>query len=108
RAHCRSLAVHLMLQSWFVSVLYLFFSVPVPHRGLRSFPTRRSSDLAERDEASARHVAAQEPVDAGADGRRRRAVLPERASVNRRSEEHTSELQSHLNLVCRLLLEKKK
>src|SRR5260370_11619559 len=27
---------------------------------------------------------------------------------NRRSEEHTSELQSHLNLVCRLLLEKKK
>src|SRR5207237_10869555 len=28
--------------------------------------------------------------------------------VHRRSEEHTSELQSHLNLVCRLLLEKKK
>src|SRR5260370_15861353 len=28
--------------------------------------------------------------------------------VARRSEEHTSELQSHLNLVCRLLLEKKK
>src|SRR5690242_21131147 len=26
----------------------------------------------------------------------------------RRSEEHTSELQSHVNLVCRLLLEKKK
>src|SRR5467141_4269181 len=25
-----------------------------------------------------------------------------------RSEEHTSELQSHLNIVCRLLLEKKK
>src|SRR5260370_15298324 len=29
-------------------------------------------------------------------------------SFTRRSEEHTSELQSHLNLVCRLLLEKKK
>src|SRR5260370_15492572 len=28
--------------------------------------------------------------------------------VATRSEEHTSELQSHLNLVCRLLLEKKK
>src|SRR5260370_8411030 len=27
--------------------------------------------------------------------------------VGGRSEEHTSELQSHLNLVCRLLLEKK-
>src|SRR5260370_18237116 len=31
------------------------------------------------------------------------ATLP----LVRRSEEHTSELQSHLNLVCRLLLEKK-
>src|SRR5260370_31084859 len=30
------------------------------------------------------------------------------ASNSARSEEHTSELQSHLNLVCRLLLEKKK
>src|SRR5260370_3018825 len=30
------------------------------------------------------------------------------ASHTKRSEEHTSELQSHLNLVCRLLLEKKK
>src|SRR4051812_49468303 len=29
-------------------------------------------------------------------------------SVPVRSEEHTSELQSHVNLVCRLLLEKKK
>src|SRR5260370_14229713 len=29
-------------------------------------------------------------------------------SARARSEEHTSELQSHLNLVCRLLLEKKK
>src|SRR5260370_8943016 len=28
--------------------------------------------------------------------------------ANDRSEEHTSELQSHLNLVCLLLLEKKK
>src|SRR5260370_18844252 len=34
-------------------------------------------------------------------------VEPERAR-SERSEEHTSELQSHLNLVCRLLLEKKK
>src|SRR5260370_27085731 len=30
------------------------------------------------------------------------------AAYTNRSEEHTSELQSHLNLVCRLLLEKKK
>src|SRR5947207_15369706 len=31
-----------------------------------------------------------------------------RAALARRSEEHTSELQSHSDLVCRLLLEKKK
>ena len=31
-----------------------------------------------------------------------------RAAVEDRSEEHTSELQSHHDLVCRLLLEKKK
>src|SRR5438034_11736144 len=49
-------------------------------------------------------------VAAGADvpaqielGRQRVAVAGER-----RSEEHTSELQSHSDLVCRLLLEKKK
>src|SRR2546422_1775742 len=30
------------------------------------------------------------------------------AALRRRSEEHTSELQSRLHLVCRLLLEKKK
>src|SRR5438477_6992940 len=33
---------------------------------------------------------------------------PLRACTQGRSEEHTSELQSHVNLVCRLLLEKKK
>src|SRR5260370_25115727 len=36
-------------------------------------------------------------------------VVDRRAAILEvRSEEHTSELQSHLNLVCRLLLEKKK
>src|SRR5688572_31558871 len=38
--------------------------------------------------------------------RRRAASLP--LPPGRRSEEHTSELQSQSNLVCRLLLEKKK
>src|SRR5947207_9285323 len=37
------------------------------------------------------------------------ATAPEAvAAPRRRSEEHTSELQSHSDLVCRLLLEKKK
>src|SRR5207237_9195611 len=34
-------------------------------------------------------------------------AVGQRHAQPRRSEEHTSELQSHLNLVCRLLLEKK-
>src|SRR5690242_21366161 len=50
-------------------------------------------------------------------GRRRNAIARGRGGTAgldgpipgwRRSEEHTSELQSHVNLVCRLLLEKKK
>src|SRR5438034_6988235 len=35
-------------------------------------------------------------------------ILSTRGTVAVRSEEHTSELQSHSDLVCRLLLEKKK
>src|SRR2546422_6209370 len=35
-------------------------------------------------------------------------VVPNSLAVGARSEEHTSELQSRLHLVCRLLLEKKK
>src|SRR5437588_2732747 len=45
-----------------------------------------------------------------AQGWRTASTRPSRArpSPGRRSEEHTSELQSHSDLVCRLLLEKKK
>src|SRR2546430_3562982 len=49
-------------------------------------------------EAAARRGVAEGRSDGGDDRRRR----------ERRSEEHTSELQSQSNLVCRLLLEKKK
>src|SRR2546430_6365543 len=54
-----------------------------------------------RDQAAVGRIAA-----APAGGRR---IEAEEAEVlTRRSEEHTSELQSQSNLVCRLLLEKKK
>src|SRR5260370_26917697 len=43
-----------------------------------------------------------------ATGSSARAAASGLGRSERRSEEHTSELQSHLNLVCRLLLEKKK
>src|SRR2546429_9802562 len=58
-------------------------------------------------------VTAQEHVDAGASALQRMrqpddgvVLLFQRGAI--RSEEHTSELQSRLHLVCRLLLEKKK
>src|SRR5699024_12295062 len=41
-------------------------------------------------------------------GRRCTTFSPSAAGLARRSEEHTSELQSRFDLVCRLLLEKKK
>src|SRR5688500_3253972 len=40
--------------------------------------------------------------------RRKRTSVPAPSACDSRSEEHTSELQSPCNLVCRLLLEKKK
>src|SRR5438093_13614863 len=60
------------------------------------------------DEFTARNEPAAEnepprPAYIVCDGRRQR-----RARIGYRSEEHTSELQSLTNLVCRLLLEKKK
>src|SRR5260370_14729776 len=49
--------------------------------------------------------ASQPPTAARVGGKSR---IISKMRIGRRSEEHTSELQSHLNLVCRLLLEKKK
>src|SRR5688572_31837189 len=72
------------------------------------FPTRRSSDLRVRRwrarRARSRGLPGGERL-----GLRRRAPRATRGrDGGRRSEEHTSELQSQSNLVCRLLLEKKK
>src|SRR5690606_41088842 len=84
------------------------------HRGLHSFPTRRSSDLPVSGPASSGWSVGSMPESpprraggpawlmcSGDDDHRGRPGRPQR------SEEHTSELQSRENLVCRLLLEKK-
>src|SRR5438477_2879749 len=87
----------------FVQSLSLFFLLirPTPRSTLFPYTTLfRSRDGGDRG----RRARARE-------GRRHRArpggvrALP---GGELRSEEHTSELQSHVNLVCRLLLEKKK
>src|SRR2546426_7084736 len=68
------------------------------------FRSARPPGLAPR---RARRLRARHGV--GARGRRVRAVREaRRIGGEHRSEEHTSELQSPCNLVCRLLLEKKK
>src|SRR5690348_17634012 len=81
------------------------FCVPGVHRyqtrrDPHSFPTRRSSDLARSGgpAGSGRTRSVRASRGAG------RAAIPPHS----RSEEHTSELQSPVHLVCRLLLEKKK
>src|SRR5438034_3975498 len=48
------------------------------------------------------------PVATGEQPRQWQAVNGVVRAIGERSEEHTSELQSHSDLVCRLLLEKKK
>src|SRR5690242_20979395 len=55
-----------------------------------------------------RKIVEQQTVQAVEHFTRSGAVFRQRAQDSPRSEEHTSELQSHVNLVCRLLLEKKK
>src|SRR5437660_7776024 len=78
-------------------LLFFFFYSSCAPRDLPSFPTRRSSDLDQNRQDPPRHVVG---------GHQWRPVA--RSAGGRRSEEHTSELQSRGHLVCRLLLEKKK
>src|SRR5690242_21599787 len=81
---------------------------------LYSFPTRRSSDLKLSPDAEneaqrlTATVLAEELVATPPDliGELTQ-IISQELEWQKRSEEHTSELQSHVNLVCRLLLEKK-
>src|SRR5438067_13198730 len=100
------------------SYLALFFFFLMLRRPPRStlfpyttlFRSQQGGDVAwivlqigvHRHDAPAAHGA-----EAGVGGRRFTCASPIRACASR-SEEHTSELQSRFDLVCRLLLEKKK
>src|SRR5438270_13812101 len=80
------------------------------HLHLHSFPTRRSSDLARRSAAKSVAVAYRSAgfFTSIFEMIRSSPVETFEFTSRNRSEEHTSELQSQSNLVCRLLLEKKK
>src|SRR5690606_39848802 len=105
----------------------LYLASAADPRGLPAFPTRRSSDLGTWRPGSASSTTCPRPSPPR--GRRSRCCPRTRrppsaptpspstrgccssgtttARCPARSEEHTSELQSRENLVCRLLLEKK-
>src|SRR5262249_60850111 len=72
----------------------------------RSLRLRRSASALEVPWCRTDRAASSQPNSRGDPGRAAAAALS--APLEGRSEEHTSELQSLTNLVCRLLLEKKK
>src|SRR5207248_9507002 len=94
-------------------LLPFFFSPPPAHRALHPFPTRRSSDLRGAGTRIAGRLGLAQRPPAFDDRDQRPPHVDQarhdgrRTGNARRSEEHTSELQSPYDLVCRLLLEKK-
>src|SRR5438876_10579582 len=94
------LIVSLFVFSVVVYLVFFFFFFLMIRRPPIStlFPTRRSSDLARNLSATATRLLNGKVLVTGGSG----------DNTAERSEEHTSELQSPVHLVCRLLLEKKK
>src|SRR5688572_32236089 len=76
-------------------------------RPLHSFPTRRSSDLDESTTPSLSESSHASPTPSPSVSACVAFETAGQLSHSSRSEEHTSELQSQSNLVCRLLLQKK-
>src|SRR5690606_40975243 len=99
-----------ILSSFMIFIFYCFRCHPYLH----SFPTRRSSDLLVNCLSTpAPSTRADSYNSSGIWRRPARKITIGEPKVHTfritrvRSEEHTSELQSRENLVCRLLLEKK-
>src|SRR5207248_7321415 len=105
-----SIAHAIVLDVDYAFFLYRSFD----HLDLHSFPTRRSSDLSDRRVLGEVPFPTIPRTPARRDQARTTPFRPGGAAVGcrhwraYRSEEHTSELQSPYDLVCRLLLEKKK
>src|SRR5690242_21359920 len=82
------------------------FRSPVPQEG----PQGKQLDGREGAQQKSRQqrAVAEFPGPGFQPQQRRHRQQSAEGPAQQRSEEHTSELQSHVNLVCRLLLEKKK
>src|SRR5436309_12429536 len=92
------------------ALCFLFVSCSRHHQALHSFPTRRSSDLRIDVDTEVETFVVRDLPESSFHVLRQ--IVEQNAAnfddLSQRSEEHTSELQSRENIVCRLLLEKKK
>src|SRR5256885_10058986 len=89
-----------------IYTLSLHDALPISH-GPKTFPTHPAVIDEQQIIRHLRHGALQMETTGHRNGDHFKAPLAEMRDTGR-SEEHTSELQSPCNLVCRLLLEKKK
>src|SRR5438034_1826788 len=97
----------ILVNSYSLTIFILIFINLCGHTQiLHSFPTRRSSDLNIRPDGNRAATGVGSSLWGHPQGRNHCCCKGRSDRV--RSEEHTSELQSHSDLVCRLLLEKKK
>src|SRR5207247_9450429 len=107
--HCTLRPVSCTVAAYVYTSLLVFFNAHRHRRLLHPFPTRRSSDLA-RPRSPRHETLHQRPQHRRPTAHKsshRHFWQASIARVTGRSEEHTSELQSRVDLVCRLLLEKK-
>src|SRR5690606_42043852 len=88
------------------STFLVLMTLPPPRSTLFPYTTLFRSPGARRRNGGMADRSGNAPPRAGSD--RKRDIPAVDPSGRERSEEHTSELQSRENLVCRLLLEKKK
>src|SRR2546422_3080985 len=79
-----------------------------PYTTLFRSRARRSRDSNGACPCLADEISLPPPIERHSHADRKQGHYAEQDSARYRSEEHTSELQSRLHLVCRLLLEKKK
>src|SRR5699024_12308951 len=104
---------YLVLYGYSSILLFIFFyNCYITHLDLHSFPTRRSSDLKKIILVEQYRKPLERSLIEIPAGKLEPNEEPSKTAVREleeeRSEEHTSELQSRFDLVCRLLLEKKK
>src|SRR5690606_39463823 len=105
--------IHTTSPSNWLPLCFLFSFKAYRHpRDLHSFPTRRSSDLS-RSNIQKQEIMMRKIRPSLSQAKLHlhwynEMIKTKPYSFVARSEEHTSELQSRENLVCRLLLEKKK